>query len=461
MTALCASCSVLLDPVVPGRVGPSDAGPSPDTGMTPPIGGDLAFGDRCEGDFDCKSLYCRDQRCSAECDTAEPCPDGAPTECRWGLCRFTARPPILGDPRVGYLYVGPVGDHGWTKTHDDGKQYLQAEIPTAETYSIPSVGAADAIEEIDRLIDDGHNVIVGTSFDFLLAMQNRAANYPDVNFLICSGFHTSPNLGSYFGRMYQVMWMAGRLAGKVTKTNKIGLVGPVVIPETVRHINAFARGVRAVNPDANVYVRWVHAWFNPPEEMAATRALVDIGTDIIFGHTDTVIPIQTSSTATVALPGGGTTPVLSIGYDNRDSCKYAPNRCLTSAYWNWGPMVTGLVRQMMNGTWDPSLPIWEQMQSDENESVAYLAPINDQLVSTQITIEVQGWIPQLARPGPEGQQLPFEGPVVDNTGTEWLASGERFTDAQLLRMCWFVDGVCGIDGQPAVVPPACVGDRQP
>ncbi|MBM4319038.1 MAG: BMP family ABC transporter substrate-binding protein [Deltaproteobacteria bacterium] len=471
------SCSLLLDPVITakpdgGRAGAADTGEEGaadaggqqegDLGLPPadlgPTG--LGFGQACEGDLDCASRKCRDRRCTESCSAQQPCPDGWRTSCTGEVCRFLTAPPLAGPPKVGFLYVGPVADHGWSKTHDDGRKFLEANLPGVETGCEPSVSSADAPATIDRLLQQGHNVIVGTSFDFVLPVQNRAANNPQANFLICSGFVTSPNLGSFFGRMYQVKWMAGKLAGRMTRSNRVGVVGAVSIPETVRHINAFTHGVRSVNPAAVVLVRWVHNWFDREKEPQVTRQLVEAGADVILSATDTTIPLETARSLRTA----DDRPVLVIGYDNPDSCNAAPEICLTSAYWSWGPMLVQMIRQMMEGTWDPLLPIWEQMKADPTQSSVYLAPINSTLVPGQVRLEVEGYIRPLSEPGVEGQQLPFQAPVKDNQGRTRLNQGERFSDEDLLRMCWFVEGVVeemGEDGQPipAPVPVGCVGDR--
>ena len=451
-TLAMGGCSLILDPQVGDeQTDGSGAGAQ-----------GLKFGELCETDSDCGTGRCSDKRCTVTCDDEAPCPEDSKTSCQKGVCRFSTAPPLAEAPKIGFVYVGPVGDHGWTLTHDEGRKYLEQQLTSLKisTSFVPSVAAADAPAVIDQLIAEGSNVIVGTSFDFLNPIQNGAANYPDVNFLLCSGFLSSPNMGSYFGRMYQVKWMVGMLAGKMTKTNRIGIVGPVVIPETVRHANALARGVRLVNPDAVVEVRWVNAWFAPDAEAQATIDLVNGGADIIIGFTDTTVPIETSKDLKTA----DGDQVYSIGYDNPDSCKIAPNTCLTSAYWNWGPMMKGIVEQMSEGAWDPTVLIWEQMKADPKESAVYLAPINEKLVPTDVRIDVESYIPKLAKPGVEGQMLPFEAPVKDSAGKERLAKGKTFTDEELLRMCWFVEGIVGPDDEdgnhvPGVVPASCPGDH--
>lgn len=412
--------------------------------------GEGAFGTACESSSDCASAVCRDRRCTQACEGS--CPNGNPCGGD-GFCDFVgpAPKPTL---QVGMLYVGPVGDHGWTKAHDDSRMYFLERLDDTTAMFAPSVAATDAQARIDEFVARGDNVIIGTSFDFLTAVQSAALRYPDVNFLLCSGFQSGPNLGSYFGRMYQVMYQAGRLAGQVTRTNKIGIVGPIVIPETVRHVNAFTQGVRSVNSEAQVVVEWAFAWFAPEAEAAAANALLDAGVDVVFGHTDTTIPIETANARTTT-----ENPLFTIGYDNPDSCAFAEETCITSAYWNWGPIVTRLLSQMQQGTWNPNELPWDQMQADPDASTAYLAPISTRLVSSSIRLDVEGLVDDLSEPGPDGLYLPFRGPIRDTSGTLRFAEGTTPTDRDLLNMCWHVQGVYDVDGNPAAVPAGCVGDR--
>lgn len=381
-------------------------------------------------------------------------------------CSFIVDPEIDGEnlpgveeAKVGLLYVGPVGDHGWTLTHERGRQYFMERIDGITSEFVPAVSTADAPRVIDELIGNGNNIIIGTSYDFLVPFLSKAPNNPDVNFLLCSGFQTGPNLGSYFGRMYQVMYMMGVLAGRTTRNDRIGIVGPVAIPETVRHANAFMQGVRKVNPDATVYIDWVEAWFDPPRERASTEALLQqADVDIVFGFTDTTIPIEIGAAATTTTGDD----VYVIGYDNRDSCTYTAEitpRCLTSAYWNWGPMVTDLLLQMKAGTWDPEEVVWQQMKSTPELSSAYFSELNTDLVDTAVRTEVEGLIPMLTTDAEEARMLPFEPPINDATGQERLAVGETFTDEDLLEMCWLAEGIRNVDGSPGTVPANCVGVR--
>ncbi|MCA9615352.1 MAG: BMP family ABC transporter substrate-binding protein [Myxococcales bacterium] len=412
--------------------------------------GETPFGGSCSDDAECTTGECRSGRCTQACTSS--CPTGG-TCGGDGFCTFSGPPP---KPRlqVGLLYVGPVGDHGWTKAHDDGRQYFLEQLDDTSAMFAPSVAATDAAARIEEFVARGDNVVIGTSFDFLTAIQSAALRHPDVNFMLCSGFQTGPNLGSYFGRMYQVMYQAGRLAGQVTRTNKIGIVGPIVIPETVRHVNAFTQGVRSVNSEAEVVVEWAFAWFAPEAEAAAANALLDAGVDVVFGHTDTTIPIETANARNTT-----ESPVFTIGYDNPDSCTFAEETCITSAYWNWGPIVTRILEQMQQGTWQPEEAVWDQMQADPATSTAYLAPISTRLVPSAVRLDVEGLVDDLSQPTDRALYLPFLGPVRDNAGTLRIAEGAMPTDRDLLNMCWHVAGVYDVDGNPAAVPSGCVGDR--
>ncbi len=371
-------------------------------------------------------------------------------------CWMGSWPGEMDEARVGFLYVGPVGDHGWTKAHDVGREYLESELDGVTTQYQPSVIAADAVDVMEEFIAGGDNVLVTTSFDFLSATQTAAANHPEARFLNCSGFVSSPNLGSYFGRMYQVWYLAGIVAGHVTEqtgSDRIGVVGPVVIPETVRHLNAMTLGARSVNPDVVVHVEWIHNWFDIEQEPLVTEALIAAGADVIVSKTDTTIPLETVD----ALANSATYPfdIYSIGYDNEDSCDFAPDTCLTAPYWNWGPLYARLVQQMMEGSWDPYATVWDQVQIDRETSTVYLADIHED-VPTSVVMQVESTFAQLSEP--DNVHLPFVGPIDDAGGSERVEDGDEMSDEELLRMCWYVEGVIAENGAPAEVPGGCGGD---
>jgi len=364
---------------------------------------------------------------------------------------------VVANPTVGFVYVGPVGDHGWTLTHELGRQHLENELDGVDTHYEPSVSPADALDVMEQFIADGDNIVITTSHDFLTATQTAAANHPDVRFLSCSGFTSGPNLGSYFGRMYQPWYLAGMVAASKTCTDRIGFVAPVTLAEIVRHINAFTIGAREVNPDIQVEVIWTGSWFDPEQEPVVTQTLIDRGADVIVGHTDTSIPVEVSAGQTVSCEGTDS-PVWSVGYDNPDTCDFAPETCLTAPYWNWGPLYARLVSAIADGSWDPHAQVWDQMTGAPEESTVALAPLNENVDGT-VRLEVEGRLPELTAEG--GKHLPFVGPLVDTQGTTRFVSGEVLADDDLLRMCWFVEGVIQVDGGedvPGEVPPGCEGD---
>ncbi len=359
----------------------------------------------------------------------------------------------FSEPSVGFVYVGPVGDHGWTKAHDDGRLYLEDAISGVTTHYEPSVIAADAPDVMDVFIADGDQVVITTSFDYIAQTQNAAANNAGVNFLNCSGFYSSANMGSYFGRMYQAWYLAGMVAGHVTMesgSDRIGVVGPVVIPETVRHLNALTLGAREINPDVVVHIEWIHNWFDAELEPEAAQALIDAGADVIVNKTDTTIALGVVQD--LADKGED---IWSIGYDNIDSCEIVGESCLTAPYWNWGPLYTRIIQQMIDGTWDPYEQIWDQMKGDRDESTVYLAEMSTH-VPAEVRLEIESGIADLVKEA--NVMVPFEGPIRDALGEQRVDSGDELTDEELLRMCWYVEGIVDADGQPAEVPGGCGGD---
>ncbi len=420
------------------------------------------FGNNCADDTTCGGYVCRSNRCTSTCSSNSDCANQEIAECgASGMCTFKF-PAAVPEPSIGFLYVGPTGDHGWTKTHEDSRQYLEQNVTGIDSQFVPSVDPADAVDVMQTFIDEGNNIIIGTSFDFLVPIQNMAANNPNVNFLLCSGFTSTPNLGSYFGRMYQVMYLMGIIAARQTQTGHVGIVGPVIIPETVRHANAFAQGVRSVDPTVQVHIEWVQKWFDPPVEAAMTDRLIDeADADIIFGFTDTLIPMRTACGGDISPCTRRTTtssvPVFALGYDNPDSCSFVPDRCLASAYWNWGPRLERIINDMKAGTWDPSALVWDQIRGTPDASMAYIT-VNEAIVPSDVQIAAEQPISSLTPNTEEARMFPFLGGMTDSRGNVRYEPGEIPTDAELLRMCWLADNIFMADGRPGEAP-GCVGDN--
>jgi basic membrane protein A len=357
------------------------------------------------------------------CGGPPPEPTPAPPE------EPTAAPPEEPTPepepvdetiKAAFVYVGPIGDHGWTFAHDQGRLYLEENVENVETTYLESVSDVDAEARIRDLAEQGYDVIFTTSFSFRDATAAVAPDYPDVIFENCSGFLTADNMGSYFGRMYQAKYLAGVVAGLTTQTNKIGYVAPIQIPEVIRLINACTLGARSVNPDVTMEVVWILNWFDPPAETAAVESMVDAGVDVIFTGTDTTVPVVTAD-------GRG---VWSVGYDSCESCDAAPDLCLTTPCWNWGPTYAAIVESIRDGTWTPEAT-YESMA----DGIAILTELGDAAPA-----EAQAAV-DTARAAIEGGEDVFCGPINDNAGVEQVAEGECMSDMDLICFDWYVEGV--------------------
>ncbi|HUW97121.1 MAG TPA: BMP family ABC transporter substrate-binding protein [Anaerolineae bacterium] len=318
--------------------------------------------------------------------------------------------------KAAFVYVGPVGDHGWTFAHDEGRLYLEANVENVETTYLESVTDVDAEARIRDLAEEGYDVIFTTSASFRDATAAVAPEYPDVIFENCSGFLTSENMGSYFGRMYQAKYLAGIVAGLTTESNKIGYVAPIQIPEIIRLINGVTLGARSVNPDVQMEVVWVGNWFDPPAETAAVESMVDAGVDVIFTGTDTTVPVVTADES----------GVWSVGYDSCESCDIAPDKCLTTPCWNWGPIYVDIVEAVRDGTWTPDT-IYRPM----SEGTVVLTDLGPAAAEGAEAAVEAGW------PGDDV----FCGPIYDNLGQLQVAEGECMTDMELICFDWYVEGV--------------------
>ncbi|MFB0545389.1 MAG: BMP family ABC transporter substrate-binding protein [Anaerolineae bacterium] len=333
----------------------------------------------------------------------------------------TTPPPPPEEPiKVAFVYVGPIGDHGWTFAHDEGRLYLEENVENVETTYLESITDVDAEARIRDLAEEGYDIIFTTSASFRDATAAVAPEYPDVIFENCSGFLTADNMGSYFGRMYQAKYLAGIVAGMTTQTNKIGYVAPITIPEIIRLINAVTLGARSVNPDVEMQVVWIGNWFDPPAETAAVESMVDAGVDVIFTGTDTTVPVVTADER----------GVWSVGYDSCESCDAAPDLCLTTPCWNWGPTYVDIVEAVRDGTWTP-----EAIYHPMSEGRVVLTPVGPSAPEgAQAAVDD-------ARAAIEAGQDVFCGPLYDNHGELRVPEGQCMTDEELITFNWYVEGV--------------------
>lgn len=325
--------------------------------------------------------------------------------------------------KVGFIYIGTPGDAGWTFAHDQGRKYLEEQIEGVTTVTLENVPeGADAERSIEKLAQEGCNVIIANSFGYGDPMIEVAKRYPDITFLHCSGLNTADNVSTFFGRIYQARYLSGMVAGAMTKNGKIGYAAAFPIPEVIRGINAFTLGVQAVNPNATVKVVWSNTWVDPTLEKQAAQSLIDAGCDVLAQHADTPAVQQAAQEA----------GIYSIGY-NSDMRKFAPDANLTGPVWNWGPYYVRAISGIMDGTWK-SESYWGGLE----DGIVDLAPIADKVpqdVKDKIAAKKQEMI--------QGEWDVFTGPIKAQDGTEKVAADQRMTDEQMLSLDWFVAGVDG------------------
>lgn len=327
--------------------------------------------------------------------------------------------------KVGFIYIGPVNDAGWTTIHDNGRKYLEQNVDNIETMYIENVAeSADSERVMTDLVNKGCKVIFATSFGYMDYVQNVAKNFPDVVFMHCSGYLTAENVGTYFGKIEQPRYLTGIMAGKMTKSNKIGYVAAVPIPECIRGINFFTEGVKSVNPDVTVKVIWTNTWYDPAKEKDAAVSLIDAGCDVIAQHQNTPGPQQAAEER----------GVFSVGY-NTDMSSFAPNANLSSPVWNWGPCYVKTVKAVKDGTWKT-----EEYWGSIADGVVDIAPM-----TSLVPDDVKTLVNQKRQDIIDGKLNIFSGPLKDQTGAVKVQDGQKMTDSEVLNMDWFVQGV---DGSP-------------
>ena len=326
------------------------------------------------------------------------------------------------DLKIGFIYVSPVGDEGWSYAHDLARKELEA-MPGVTTSFVESVPEGpDAERVILKMARQGYDIIFATSFGYMDAMQKVAKQFPKTTFMHCSGYKTAPNMSNYFGRIYQARYVTGLVAGSMTKKNVIGYVAAFPIPEVIRGINAFTLGVRAVNPKAEVRVVWTKTWYDPALEKEGAKSLLDVGADVITQHQDTPGPMQAAQEK----------GKFGIGY-NTDMSKMAPKAVMTSPVWNWGPYYVKIVEGVKNKTWKN-----EQYWGSMKENVVDLAPFGP-----MVPEETKKLVADAKKKIVDGSWDVFWGPVKDQTGAVKIAAGQKMSDADMLSFNWFVEGVEG------------------
>ncbi|WP_412778354.1 BMP family ABC transporter substrate-binding protein [Thalassospira lucentensis] len=325
------------------------------------------------------------------------------------------------DVKVGFVYVGPIGDHGWSYRHDIGRQAIEKELgDAASTSYVESVPeGADAERVIRQMAQTGHNLIFTTSFGYMNPTEKVAKQFPNVKFEHATGYKRADNLSTYAARFYQGRYVAGVIAGKMTKSNTIGYVGSFPIPEVVRGINAFMLGAWSVNPDVKVKIVWANTWYDPGKEGDAAKALIDQGADIMVQHTDSPAPLQ------VAENRG----VLGFGQAS-DMIKFAPKAQLTAIVDNWDKYYVERAKAVADGTWE-SQDVWGGIDSGMVDMAPY----------TNMPDDVKALAEETEAKIASGELHPFTGPIYDQAGELRIKEGEMAEDGMLLGMDWYIKGI--------------------
>jgi basic membrane protein A and related proteins len=326
------------------------------------------------------------------------------------------------ETKVGFVYVSPIGDAGWSYAHDVGRQAVE-EIEGVTTSYVEAVPEGpDSERVIQNMARKNFDVIFATSFGYMDPMLKVAKQFPDTVFMHCSGFKTSDNMGNYFGRMYQARYLSGMVAGAMTTSNILGYAAAFPIPEVIRGINAFALGAQAVNPEATVRVVWTKTWYDPATEKEAAKSLLDVGADVIAQHQDSPGPQEAAQEK----------GVYSVGY-NTDMSAFAPKSHLTAPIWNWGPYYQSVVNSVLDGTWK-SGSAWPGMETN----IIDLAPFGE-----MVPKDVQETVLAKKEAITKGEFKVFTGPIKDQKGEVKIPEGTAADDPTLLGMNWFVEGVVG------------------
>ena len=327
--------------------------------------------------------------------------------------------------KVGFIFVGPIGDGGWTYEHNKGRlaveEHFGDKVETVWQESVPE--GADAERVITQMALSGCNIIFTTSFGYMDATNNVAAKFPDVKFEHATGYKRADNVSTYSARFYEGRAIQGHIAGKMTETNKIGYIASFPIPEVIRGINSAYLHAKKVNPDVEFSVVWAYTWFDPAKEADAAKALIENGADVILQHTDSTAP-----QAAAAEAGG----IVTFGQAS-DMIEYAPFPRVSSIIDDWAPYYIQRVQAVMDGTWE-SVDTWDGI----GPGMVGIGEITD-AVPADVKAEAEAMRDAIAA----GEYHPFTGPINKQDGSVWLADGEIASDGDLAGKSFYVEGMTG------------------
>lgn len=333
------------------------------------------------------------------------------------------RPGLAQEPlKVGFVYVGPIGDFGWTHGHDLGRKAVVEHFgdKVKTTYVENVAEGPDAERVIRQLASSGNGLIFTTSFGFMNPTIRVARQFPDVKFEHATGYQTAPNVAVYNARFYEGRAVCGAVAGHVSQSGIVGYIASFPIPEVVMGINAFTLAMQKIRPDTQVKVVWVNSWYDPGKEGDAAKALIDQGADIICQHTDSPAPLQVAEERGVH------------GFGQASDMKaYAPRAQLTAILDDWSDYYIQRVQAVLDGTWETHI-IWWGLKEGMVKMAPYGEAVPEQARQDADAVE-QGII--------AGTLHPFDGPVRDQAGELRIPEGEHASDEEMLQMDWYVEGV--------------------
>jgi simple sugar transport system substrate-binding protein len=334
------------------------------------------------------------------------------------------RPAFAADPyKVAFVYVAPIGDAGWTYQHELGRRAVDAALGSAvKTSYVENVEEGADSERVIRQLATTNQMVYTTSFGYMNPTLKVAQSFPKVHFAHATGYKRAPNVATYSARFYEGRYLAGILAGRMSKSGVIGYVAAFPIPEVVQGINATLLGALSVNPKATIKVVWTSSWFDPGKERAAADTLIAQGADIITHHTD----------STAVAQAGEEKGVYSIAY-NSDMSKYGPKTCLTAVTMDWDQYYIGKVKAGIAGTWK-SDDVWGGIGA----GMVKLAKLNA-AVPADVAAEIGSKTAAIGA----GTLKPFAGPIMAQDGSVKVAKGAALSDKDILGMNWFAQGVQG------------------
>jgi basic membrane protein A len=327
--------------------------------------------------------------------------------------------------KVGFVFVGPVGDGGWTYEHNKGRLAVEEKfgdkVETVFQESVPE--GADAERVMTQMALSGANLIFTTSFGYMDPTINVAAKFPDVKFEHATGYKQADNVAVYSARFYEGRAVQGHIAGKMTKTNKVGYIASFPIPEVIRGINSAYIHAKKVNPDVEFSIVWAYTWFDPAKEADAAQALIEQGADVILQHTDSTAPQAAAEAA------GN---VITFGQAS-DMAEFGPKPRVSSIIDNWAPYYIDRVQAVMDGTWT-STSTWDGI----NTGMVEIGEISD-AVPADVKAEALAMVAALG----DGSYHAFTGPINKQDGSVWLAEGETADDGTLAGMGFYIEGLTG------------------